>query len=116
MSWLLPKALPAVSGKVRTIGEPEPAVLRSSRWTRWARSPNGRAYLKARAARPEERAKANERNQRWRESPAGKAWMERNRAKRNEYYMLRYYTDGGRRREYLNEKQRERRARLKAAA
>lgn len=115
-AWLLPPVPPSFNGSVRTIGEPDKAVRKSASYAKWLRSPKGRAFFKEWRSRPEVRRSENERKKRWMKTPSGKAWYERHRQRRRDYQMLRYHTDGGKRRAYLNEKQREYRARKKAAA
>lgn len=113
MNWLLPIAIPP-RGVVRTIGEPSPKNLTAARQKRWRVSAKGRAYYKRYMRRKGKRDAANARSRKWSLSPKGRAWLEKNRERLNAYHLLRYHTDGGRRRAYLNAKQREYRSRKSA--
>ena len=105
MSWLLPSvAIPI--GTVRTIGEPPQRELLLARRQRWTLR-KGAGYWRRRAKDPEKQAAANARSRKWYQSEKGKAYLERNRERRNEYYRLRMTPE---RRAYLAAKQREYRA------
>lgn len=86
MTWLLPTQPPAIVGRVRTVGEPDP---------------------KARKA-------ANQK--RYRAGPSFQARREETRERRRAYHRAWHQKHLKRRRAYLAKKARERRARQRAAA